>query len=161
MKRRWRHFAICALIAFASAAGARLLSTLRFFQLLNLKSLDAQFVLRGRQTVSGIVLVVADQKALDTFPELQILWHPYYADAIRAASQSGAKVIGLDLAFAVPVEKWEPDYDRLLSEAVSASPIPVVCADFRCPSTCLPPRWGLPDTPTSPPTMTISCAARN
>ena len=127
MKRRWRHYAICALIAVASAAGARLLSTLRFFQLLNLKALDAHFVLRGRQPVSGIVLVVADQKTLDTFPELQILWHPYYAEAIRAASQSGAKVIGLDLAFGVPVEKWEPDYDRMLSEAVSTSSAPVVC----------------------------------
>lgn len=127
MKRRWRHYAICALIALAGAAGARLLSTLRFFQLLNLKALDAQFVLRGREPVSGIMLVVADQKALETFPELQILWHPYYAEAIRAASQAGAKVIGLDLAFGVPVDKWEPDYDRMLSEAVSTSPVPVVC----------------------------------
>ena len=127
MKRRWRHFAICALIALASAAGARLLSTLRFFQLLNLKALDAQFVLRGRQPVSGIVLVTADQKALETFPELQILWHPYYAEAIRAASHSGAKVIGLDLAFGVPVDKWEPEHDRILTEAVTSSPVPVVC----------------------------------
>ena len=36
-------------------------------------------------------------------------------------------MIGLDLAFGVPVEKWEPDYDRLLAEAVSTSPVPVVC----------------------------------
>ena len=127
MKRRWRHYAVCALIAVASAAGARLLSTFRFFHLLNLKALDAQFVLRGRQPVSGIVLVVADQKALETFPELRILWHPYYAEAIRAASGAGAKVIGLDLAFGVPVDKWEPDFDRMLAEAVTSSPVPVVC----------------------------------
>src|SRR5262249_53754934 len=124
MKRRWRHYAICALIALASAAGARLLSALRFFELLNLKALDAHVVLRGRQPVSGITLLVADQKALDTFPELQMLWHPYYAEAIRAAGGAGAKVIGLDLAFGVPVEKWEPDYDRILGEAVSTSPVP-------------------------------------
>ncbi len=36
-------------------------------------------------------------------------------------------MIGLDLAFGVPVDKWEPDYDRLLGEAVSTSPVPVVC----------------------------------
>src|SRR5579862_8162528 len=127
MKRRWRHFAICALIAAGSVASARLLSSFRFFKLLNLKAFDTQFVLRGREPVSGIMLVVADQKAIDTFPDLQIFWHPYYAEAIRAAGEAGAKVIGLDLAFGVPVEKWEPDYDRLLSEAVSTSPVPVIC----------------------------------
>ena len=37
-------------------------------------------------------------------------------------------MIGLDLDFGVPVEKYEPDYDRLLGEAVSTSPVPVVCA---------------------------------
>jgi adenylate cyclase len=127
MKRRWRHFAICALIAAGSVASARLLSSFRFFKLLNLKAFDTQFVLRGREPVSGIMLVVADQKAIDTFPELRILWHPYYAEAIRAAGEAGAKVIGLDLAFGVPVDKWEPDFDRLMSEAVSASPVPVIC----------------------------------
>lgn len=127
MKRRWRHWAICALIATGSTAGALTLSKFRFFQLLNLKALDAHFVLRGRQPTSHVVLIVADQKALDTFPELRMFWHPYYAAAIRAAGQAGAKVIGLDLAFGVPVEKWEPDFDRMLGEAVSASPVPVIC----------------------------------
>jgi adenylate cyclase len=36
-------------------------------------------------------------------------------------------VVGLDLAFGVPVDRWEPDYDRMISEAVSISPVPVVC----------------------------------
>ena len=31
------------------------------------------------------VLVVADDKALNTFSELQAFWHPYYAQAIRGA----------------------------------------------------------------------------
>ena len=63
---------------------------------------------------------------MDTFPELRDFWHKHYADAIRAAGAAGAKVIGLDLAFGVPVDRWEPDYDRLLGEAVSTSPVPVV-----------------------------------
>jgi adenylate cyclase len=128
MKRRWRHYALCALIAIASSAAARLLSGLRFFEILNLKALDAQFVLRGRQPVRGFMVVLIDQKALQTFPELRIFWHPYYAQTIRAAGEAGAKMIVLDLAFGVPVEKWEPDYDRMMAEAVSASPVPVVCA---------------------------------
>ena len=127
MKRRWRHWAICALIAVLSAAGARVLSAFRFFELLNLKALDAHFVLRGRRAVAGIMLVVADQKALDTFPEPLMFWHPYYAEAIRAAGEAGAKVIGLDHAFGVPVDKWEPDFDRRLSEAVATSTAPLVC----------------------------------
>ena len=35
-------------------------------------------------------------------------------------------MIGLDLAFGVPVDKWEPDFDRLLAEAVSTAKVPVV-----------------------------------
>ena len=118
MRRRWRHYAICALIAVVSAAAARLLSESRFFRLLNLKALDLQFILRGREPVSQIVLVVADDKTLGLFPELRLFWHPYYAQAIHAAVDAGAKVIGLDLAFPVPVEKWEPGFDGLMSEAV-------------------------------------------
>jgi adenylate cyclase len=127
MKKRWRHYSMCALIAIASAAGARLLSQVQFFRILNLKSLDAQFTLRGRRPVSGIMMVLADQKALDTFPDLKAFWHPFYAEAIRAAGEAGAKVVALDIAFGIPVEKWEPGNDRLMGEAVSTSPIPVVC----------------------------------
>ena len=127
MRKRWRRWAICASIAAGSVAGARLLSTYRFFEQLNLKSLDAQFVLRGKMPASNIMLVLADQKALDTFSELRMFWHPYYAAAIRAAGEGGAKVIGLDAVFSVPIDKYEPDYDRLLGEAVINSPVPVVC----------------------------------
>jgi len=131
MTRKWRHWALCAFIAVGSSLGAWLLSDVHFFQILNLKAYDAQFVLRdllgGRPAISNIVLLMADQKALDTFPELRLFWHRHYANVIRAAGLGGAKVIGLDLAFGVPVDKWEPDYDRLLGEAVSTSPVPVVC----------------------------------
>ena len=108
------------------------MSAIRFFQILNLKAYDAHFVVRDflgpRPAISNIVLLLADQKTLDTFPELRMFWHQHYANVIRAAGQAGAKVIGLDLAFGVPVEKYEPDFDRLLGEAVSTSPVPVVCA---------------------------------
>ncbi|MBZ5607035.1 MAG: adenylate/guanylate cyclase domain-containing protein [Acidobacteriia bacterium] len=132
MKRKWRHWALCAVLVAGSTLAAWALGNVRFFQILNLKAYDAHFVLRsllgGQPTISNIVLLVADQKTLDTFPELRVFWHKHYADAIRAAGEAGAKVIGLDLAFGVPVDKWEPDYDRLLGEAVSTSPVPVVCS---------------------------------
>jgi adenylate cyclase len=127
MQQKWSRWGVGAAIVTACAISTRLLSNIPFFQILNLKALDAQFVLRGKMPTSNVVLLVADQKALDTFHELRIFWHPYYAQAIKAAGEAGARVIGLDLAFGVPVEKWEPDYDRMLAEAVSTSPVPVVC----------------------------------
>src|SRR5882762_8685299 len=97
MNKRWRHIFICALIAVGSAVGARLLSDIRFFQLLHLKALDAEFVLRDRLGLrenvanSNIVLVVMDNETLTAFHEPMIFWHPYYAETIRAAGQAGAK----------------------------------------------------------------------
>ncbi len=55
-----------------------------------------------------------------------MFWNEHYANAIRAAGQAGAKVIALDLAFGVPIDKWEPDADELLAGAISTSPVPVV-----------------------------------
>src|SRR5262245_45343850 len=126
MSKRWRRITICVLIAIGSASGSLLLSKIRFFQLLNYKAVDAHFVVKGRVTVPDIILITADQRALDRFPELQLFWHRYYAAAIRAAGDARARVIGLDHAFGVPVEKWEPGLDGLLAGAVSTSPVPVV-----------------------------------
>ena len=132
MKRKWRHWGLCAILAGGSALAAWSLGDLRFFQILNLKAYDAHFVLRSllrpQPTISNIVLLVADQKTLDTFPEPRIFWQKHYADIIHAAGEAGAKVIGMDLAIGVAVDQWQPDYDRLLGEAVSTSPAPVVCS---------------------------------
>jgi adenylate cyclase len=118
---------VCAAIVLASALAARALSGFRFFEVLDHKGQDLHFVVRGAQPTRNIVLVTADDKALREFSELRMFWHLYYAQAIKAASEAGAKVIALDVAFGVPVEKWEPDYDRTLGEAVATSAAPVVC----------------------------------
>jgi class 3 adenylate cyclase len=135
MNKKLRHWALCAILALGSVLGASLLSGIRFFKILNLKAYDAQFVVRygvehllgTRPVISNIVLLLNDRKTRDTFPEPLLFWHQHYANVIRAAGQGGAKVIGLDLAFGIPVEKYEPDFDRLLGEVVSTSPVPVVC----------------------------------
>lgn len=128
MKRKWKYWAICAAIAVIGAAGARLLSNYSFFQNLNLKALDLHFVVRGQLPAasSNIVLVTINQAALDKFPDPLIFFHQYYADAISAAAEGGAKVVGLDAAFGIPVDKWVPDYDRMLAGAVASAPIPVI-----------------------------------
>lgn len=133
VKRKLRNFLICALFVIASAASPYFLSNIRIFQILNLKALDTHFVVRGKVPTSDVFLVMADQKALDTYPELRIFWHKYYAEAIQAAADGGAKVIGLDATFGIPVDKWEPGLDQAIAAtvaglAVANPPVPVVCA---------------------------------
>jgi class 3 adenylate cyclase/CHASE2 domain-containing sensor protein len=96
---------------------------------LGMRASDAQFVLRGKLTPPPqILLLVIDQKTYENIPDVQLFWHPFYAEAIRAAADGGAKVMGVDIAFTVPVQKWEPDHDRLLAEAAAetAARMPLV-----------------------------------
>ena len=121
------------------AAGAVLLSTVLSwwlsatapFQSLELKSYDLRFVLNGTQTPpSNIILVMIDPDTEAAIPEPRIFWHRHYASLLRAAAQGGARAIGLDVAFALSVERWAPDLDRQLAAAfadVSAS-VPMVVA---------------------------------
>lgn len=119
MSKKWAGGIVLAGIAISGAGGAALLSTTGLFQTVDLKFSDINFLLRGARATSNIVLVTIDQKALDTFPELLVFWHPYYAQAIRAVTGAGAKAVGLDVAFGVPVTRWEPNHDGILTEAVT------------------------------------------
>ena len=105
------------------------LSETQLIRLLHLKSGDLYFILTPKQKPRDVVLIVVDQKSLDTFPEPVLFWHGYYAEAIDAAAASGAKVLGLDVAFPIPVEQWAPGLDQRLAQSVlAASPsMPVVC----------------------------------
>ncbi len=117
-------------LAMASLVCVILLRHTRFFHLLELKVYDRQFMLRGRQPVSGIMLLVIDQKSLDELSDKPLnFWHPYYAEAIRAAAEAGAKAFGLDVFFEIPVGKWEPENDKKLAEAASnaSATMPVIC----------------------------------
>ncbi|MCW5977362.1 MAG: adenylate/guanylate cyclase domain-containing protein [Bryobacteraceae bacterium] len=127
--RKWKNTLVYTGIAAGSVAIALLLGGLRFFQQVHLKAYDGHFVVRGQTPTSDVVLLTIDQKALDKFEELQLFWHPYFAEAIRAAADGGAKAMGIDVTFAVPVSKWEPEHDRLLAEAVAETVprMPVIC----------------------------------
>ncbi len=130
--RKRRRWAVIAAIAVGSVIATLLLGNLRFFQLVHLKANDLHFLVRGKRPTSDIVVLAIDQKSLNTFHELMAFWHPYYAEAINAAAEGGAKVMLMDIAFAVDVRKWEPDNDRLLAAAMlaSADKMPVVCANL-------------------------------
>jgi CHASE2 domain-containing sensor protein len=94
------------------------LGQILIFEVFGLRADDLHFLVRGSQRPSDeIVLIVADNKTADKFPEPMLFWHPYYATIIRAAVDSGAKVIGFDNVFLISVAKWEPDNDAALAAA--------------------------------------------
>src|SRR3989442_13393725 len=128
--RKRKQWVVIAAIAVGSVIATLLLGNLRFFELVHLKANDVHFLLRGKRPTSNIVLIRIDQKSLDNFRELRVFWHPYFARAIAAAAEGGAKVLGLDWAFPVDIRKYEPDHNRLLSEALISTlgTMPVICA---------------------------------
>jgi adenylate cyclase len=130
MNRRWKKITAISAIAIGSAAATLGLSQITFFQLLKLKAQDFHFVLRGKQPVNNIVIIGIDQATLNTFSEPSLLWQKYYADAIRAAAEAGAKVMVLDVAFTIPVARYAPDNDTYLAEAYTSTlpTMPVICA---------------------------------
>ena len=125
----WRRVPIYTSFIIVSALLGVALRQTSMVRSLDLRALDAEFVLRGKAKPSNIVLLVIDQKTYDNIPDVQLFWHPYYAEAIRAVADGGAKVMALDIAFTIPVEKWQPDHDRILAEALAeTSPrLPIVC----------------------------------
>lgn len=130
MNRRWKKITAISAIAITSVAATAGLGNITFFQLLKLKAQDFHFVLRGQRPVKDIVLITIDQATLDSFPEPSLLWQKHYADAIRTAADAGAKVFVLDVTFAIPVAKYEPDNDTYLAEAYTSTmpKMPVICA---------------------------------
>lgn len=128
--RRRRYWVTVAAIACAGVALTALLGRTPFFALLHLKARDLHFLLRGARPTADVVLLTIDQKALDTFPEPLLFWHPYYADAIRGAAEGGARAFGLDVTFAIPVDQWAPELDQKIVSAVleNMSRMPVACA---------------------------------
>jgi adenylate cyclase len=128
--RKIKRWTIIAAIALGSVIATLLLGNIRLFQMLHLKASDLHFLLRGKRPTSNIVVIAVDKRSLENFHELMMFWHPYYAEAIRAAAEGGAKVMGVDIQFVVDVKKWEPENDGLLVQAVAetAATMPVIFA---------------------------------
>jgi len=121
------------LVAIGIAAAAVLLiaalTSTALFRSVEVKANDLHFVVTRYPPPEDIVLVVVDQKAIETFPEPLLFWHRYYARAIEAVANAGARALGLDVVFPIPVESWTPGADRELAAAVlrAQTVMPVVC----------------------------------
>jgi adenylate cyclase len=128
--RKLRRWTIIAAIALGSVIATVLLGKLRFFQLVHLKASDFHFLVRGKRPTSNVVVIAIDQKTLNAFHELLMFWHPYFAEAMKAAAEGGAKVMGLDWQFTVDVRQYEPNYDQMLAAAYieTTQKMPVICA---------------------------------
>lgn len=129
-RKRWVAIAATAAIALGSAVVTLLLGNVRFIQLVHLKAQDFHFLLRGQIPIRDIVLITVDKKSLSTYKELLSFWQPYYADAIHGANVGGAKVLGLDVTFLVPVNQYVPGNDEKLAEALisTQATMPVICS---------------------------------
>ena len=130
MNKTLRKFLTVVYLSAAATVLAVALDQTRLFRLIALKSADLHYLLEPAYTPDNIVLIVVDQKSLSELHEPLLLWHGYYADVIEAAAGAGAKVLGLDEAFPIPVDKYVPGLDERLMSAVASTSatMPVMCA---------------------------------
>ena len=103
-RRKRSALALVVGAALASAMLSWALSATSPFELLELKTYDLRFVLRGKQAPpSSIILVLLDERTEAAFPEPRIFWHPRFASLLRAAAAGGARAVGLDVSFGISV----------------------------------------------------------
>jgi len=106
------------------------MENIQFFKDLDLKAQDAHFVIRGAVPTKNIQLIEIDEKSKKNYTELSLFWHQHYADAMRAVAAGGGKVMVLDIAFGINVERYVKGYDAVLAGAFAevAPQMPIVCA---------------------------------
>ena len=103
-KRKIARTSTSLLIAAAAFILALLVSVLEISQMLELKTLDARFRLRGKIDVSdsGITIVGIDDRSYDELPGRMPFPREYYAHLIRNLNRAGAKLIVFDIQFDKP-----------------------------------------------------------
>lgn len=88
---------------------------------MELKTLDYRFLLRGVQKPDEhIVIVGIDERSLDNIKDPMIFWRPHFARVIQRIADAGARVIGLDFIFGIPLNKEIEgiDHDKIMALAL-------------------------------------------
>ncbi|HRZ86621.1 MAG TPA: adenylate/guanylate cyclase domain-containing protein [bacterium] len=110
-------------ISLAAAAAVLLLYVLNpaFLAVIELKTLDLRFQLRGKTDPGGeIAIVTIDDRSLDKLGRWP--WpRAYIADAVRYLKDSGAAVIGFDILFTEPDRNTALATVEKLAEAFASS----------------------------------------
>ncbi len=118
-------------LALGSCVGAAYL--LGFFDALELKALNARFLLRGVQApASPIVIVAIDDNSFQELYERGAQWpwpRAWHAELIERLSHGSPLIIGLDLLFTEP-SRFGPDDDRAFARAIRKAGNVVLAAHF-------------------------------
>lgn len=118
MERRAQAVLAVILAVMAGLAGL-LPERFRVGRVAEWKLRDAHILLTPARPPSQILIVAADERATEAFPEPLLFWHGYYGRAIERLAEAGAKVIAMDMVFAVPVTQWAPGLDARLAAAAA------------------------------------------
>lgn len=118
MERRAQAGLVASLALAAGLAGF-VPGQFRWGRVAEWKLRDAHVLLTPARTPPEILIVAVDEASTESLPEPLMFWHGYYAAAIERLARAGAKVIALDMVFAVPVERWAPGLDARLAAAAA------------------------------------------
>ncbi len=124
-----RRLAVAAAFTLGTAVVVFLLSLTAPFRYLELKAYDSYLSQLPPRGDHRIALVLIDDKSQAAFREPLVLWNRHYADLFRGLAAAGAKVVGVDVFFAISLDGWLPGQDGLLSRAYlesTASPTAVI-----------------------------------
>jgi adenylate cyclase len=129
MQARQRQWVAVGAAAAAACLLTMLLSRSKPLEFLELKVYDLMVLATPARTPPQVVLLTIDQPSIETYPEPLLFWHRHYSQALRAAARAGAKTIGVDVAFPIPVARWEPGSDEELARTfLEIHPkTPIVC----------------------------------
>lgn len=101
---------------------------------IELKTLDYRFMVRGvRKPDDRIVILGIDKEALDKIKDPMIFWRPHFARVIRSVAQGGARAMGLDFVFPIPITKKVDgkDYDKIMAMALKEADCVILTKTFR------------------------------
>lgn len=111
--------AVAAVSAMVCALAGLAPTQTRAGRVVEWKMRDAHVLLTPVRAPREVLLVTVDAAATEAFQEPLLFWHARYADAIDRLAGAGARVIALDIVFAVPVEAYAPGLDARLAAAVA------------------------------------------
>lgn len=141
--RRLRAVVTAVLAVAGSWLLALLLCATGPLRTLELKTYDLRFLLAPRRgPPPDLALVLIDPLTEARLTEPRIFWQPHFTRLLRALHAGGARAIGLDVYFAIPVEQWLPGADRELAAAFSevSTDVPVILSydNLQSPNSTVP-----------------------
>lgn len=101
---------------------------------MELKTLDYRFLLRGVQEPDKhIVIVGIDERSLDNIKDPMIFWRPHFAKVIKRIADAGARVIGMDFIFSIPLNKEIEgiDHDKIMALALKEANNVILAKTFK------------------------------